>query len=97
MWNRPLTVEAMATERVGRRIIDAHSHIGEMAAWKFYDLKEPVKPTVYEFPTVRDYVKHMDRYGMERALVIPSSDAPISARRRWRTRTTASAITSRPT
>ena len=37
----------MATERVGRRIIDAHSHIGEMAAWKFYDLKEPVKPTVF--------------------------------------------------
>jgi len=77
VWNRPLTVEAMATERVGRRIIDAHSHIGEMAAWKFYDLKEPVKPTVYEFPTVRDYVKHMDRYGVERALVIPNYGIPV--------------------
>jgi predicted TIM-barrel fold metal-dependent hydrolase len=67
----------MAVARVGRRIVDAHSHIGELAAWKFYDLKEPVKPTVYEFPTVDDYVAHMDRYGVERALVIPNYGVPV--------------------
>ena len=33
-------------ERVKGRVIDAHSHIGELAAWKFYNLAEPVKPTV---------------------------------------------------
>ena len=43
----------MTSERVPRQVIDGHSHIGEMAAWKFYDLKEPVKPTVYEFATDR--------------------------------------------
>ncbi|MDQ6922073.1 MAG: amidohydrolase [Candidatus Dormibacteraeota bacterium] len=48
-----------------------------MAAWKFYDLKEPVKPTVYEFPTVADYVAHMDRYRVERALVIPNYGVPV--------------------
>src|ERR1700730_8041734 len=67
----------MGQERAGRRVIDAHSHIGEMAAWKFYDLKEPVKPTVYEFPTVSDYVAHMDRYRVERALVIPNYGVPV--------------------
>jgi len=36
-------------EKVKGRVIDAHSHIGEMEAWAFYNLKEPVKPTVYEF------------------------------------------------
>jgi uncharacterized protein len=67
----------MGEERAGRRVVDGHSHIGEMAAWKFYDLKEPVKPTVYEFPTVADYVAHMDRYRVERALVIPNYGVPV--------------------
>ncbi len=30
-------------EKVKGRVIDAHSHIGEMDAWAFYNLKEPVK------------------------------------------------------
>ena len=38
-----------SAEKVKGRVIDAHSHIGEMAGLEFYDLKEPVKPTVYEF------------------------------------------------
>lgn len=67
----------MTVERISRRVIDAHSHIGEMAAWKFYDLKEPVKPTVYEFPTVKDYLAHMDRFQVERALVIPNYGIPV--------------------
>ena len=67
----------MAQERVPRRVIDAHSHIGEMAAWKFYDLKEPVKPTVYEFPTARDYLAHMDEHRLERALILPNYGIPV--------------------
>ncbi|HKA51845.1 MAG TPA: amidohydrolase family protein [Candidatus Dormibacteraeota bacterium] len=67
----------MTGERISRRVIDAHSHIGEMAAWKFYDLREPVKPTVYEFPTVSDYLAHMDHYRVERALVIPNYGIPV--------------------
>ena len=67
----------MIEERVPRRIIDAHSHIGDMAAWKFYDLKEPVKPTVYDFATTKDYVQHMDRYRVERALIIPNYGIPV--------------------
>jgi len=67
----------MTEERISRRLIDAHSHIGEMAAWKFYDLREPVKPTVYEFPTVSDYLAHMDHYRVERALVIPNYGIPV--------------------
>ena len=73
----------MASERVPRRVIDGHSHIGEMAAWRFYDLKEPVKPTVYEFATTGDYLAHLDRLGVERALVIsnygiPAQEQPFS-------------------
>src|SRR5919109_4319105 len=67
----------MGEERAARRIIDGHSHIGELAAWKFYDLKEPVKPTVYEFRTLPDYVAHMDRHRVERALVIPNYGIPV--------------------
>ena len=37
----------MGDDRVAGRVIDGHSHLGEMAAWKFYDLKEAVKPTVH--------------------------------------------------
>ena len=44
--------------KVTRRVIDGHSHIGEMAAFQFYDLKEPVKPTVYEFADRDEYLHH---------------------------------------
>lgn len=67
----------MATERVRGRVIDGHSHIGEMAAWQFYDLKEPVKPTVYEFATPKAYRDHMDELGVERALVLPNYGIPV--------------------
>jgi uncharacterized protein len=67
----------MTTERVPGRTIDAHSHIGEMAAWKFYDLAEPVKPTVYEFPTTRRYLEHLDGLGVERGLVLPNYGIPV--------------------
>lgn len=74
----------MPEERVTGRVIDAHNHIGAMEPWAFYDLKEPVTATVYEFPTVKDYVRdHLDKYGIERALVltnygIPKQDQPFS-------------------
>ena len=45
-------------EKVKGRVIDAHSHIGEMDAWAFYNLKEPVKPTVYEFADAGAYLGH---------------------------------------
>ena len=67
----------MSQERVPRPTIDGHSHIGEMAAWKFYDLAEPVKPTVYEFPTTQDYLRHLDELGVERALVLPNYGIPV--------------------
>jgi predicted TIM-barrel fold metal-dependent hydrolase len=67
----------VAEERVKGQVIDGHSHLGEMAAWKFYDLKEPVKPTVYEFATANDYLAHMDRFGTERALVLPNYGIPV--------------------
>src|SRR5262245_9093751 len=67
----------MTQERVPSRTIDGHSHIGEMAPWKFYDLAEPVKPTVYEFPTTQEYLRHMDALGIERALVLPNYGIPV--------------------
>src|SRR5437899_352713 len=66
----------MGDERVAGRVIDGHSHLGEMAAWKFYDLKEAVKPTVYEFATPKDYVRHLDTFGAERGLVLPNYGIP---------------------
>lgn len=66
----------MADERVAGPVIDGHSHLGEMAAWKFYDLKEAVKPTVYEFPTAKDYIAHLDQYRCERGLVLPNYGIP---------------------
>lgn len=68
-----------AQERVPGHVIDAHSHIGEMQPWKFYDLKEPVKPTVYEFPDAGAYLRHLDALGVERALVLPNYGIPVQS------------------
>ncbi|HEY8200501.1 MAG TPA: amidohydrolase family protein [Actinomycetota bacterium] len=67
----------MSDDRVAGRVIDAHSHIGELAAWKFYDLAEPVKPTVYDFPTTAAYLEHIDGFRVERALVLPNYGIPV--------------------
>jgi predicted TIM-barrel fold metal-dependent hydrolase len=48
-----------------------------MAAWKFYDLAEPVKPTVYEYPTTQSYLRHLDELGVERALVLSNYGIPV--------------------
>ncbi|WP_232663331.1 amidohydrolase family protein [Pseudonocardia sp. TRM90224] len=66
-----------ATEKVRGRVVDAHSHIGTMDAWAFYNLKEPVKPTVYEFAGAKDYLGHLDGVGVERGLVLPNYGIPV--------------------
>jgi hypothetical protein len=66
-----------STEKVRGRVIDAHGHIGTMDAWQFYDLKEPVKPTVYEFARAKDYLTHLDGVGVERGLVLPNYGIPV--------------------
>lgn len=63
--------------RLGAKVVDAHSHIGAMEPWKFYDLKEPVSPTVYDFPDRQAYISHIDRLGVERALVLPNYGIPV--------------------
>lgn len=66
--------------KVNRKVFDAHSHIGELAAYKFYDLKEPVKPTVIEYPSMSSFItEHMDDYGIDRAMVISNYGVPDSA------------------
>src|SRR5262249_46872412 len=61
-----------------QKIIDAHCHIGEIPPWKFYDLEHPVKPTVYDYPTTKDFMKrHMDYFKVERALAISNYGVPV--------------------
>ena len=67
----------MDSPKADRRVIDGHSHIGEMVAWKFYDLEEAVKCTVYEFADAAAYLKHLDSVGAERGLVIPNYGIPV--------------------
>lgn len=74
---RRLLEEAPVVNRLGADVVDAHSHIGAMEAWKFYDLKEPVKPTVYDFPDRQAYLGHIDRLGVQRALVLPNYGIPV--------------------
>lgn len=66
-------------EKVKGQVIDAHSHIGEMEAWAFYNLKEPVKPTVYEFADSNAYLRHLDGVGVERGLVLPNYGIPVQS------------------
>jgi predicted TIM-barrel fold metal-dependent hydrolase len=68
-----------APEKVKGKVIDAHSHIGEMDAWAFYNLKEPVKPTVYEFADAGAYLGHLDTLGVERGLVLPNYGIPVQS------------------
>jgi predicted TIM-barrel fold metal-dependent hydrolase len=63
-------------ERVEDDVFDGHSHIGQLPPFAFYDLKEPVKPTVYDFEDRQAYIRHMDRLGVERALVLPNYGVP---------------------
>ena len=65
--------------KVKRKVFDAHSHIGGLVAYKFYDLKEPVKPTVIEYASAKEYLQHLDEYGVDRALVISNYGVPDSA------------------
>ncbi len=62
--------------KVLRDVFDAHSHIGPMAPWKYYDLKEAVNPTVIEYPTTEDYLAHMDKYGIKKAFITPNYGIP---------------------
>src|SRR5215471_9641924 len=66
-------------DKVRGTVVDAHSHIGEMEAWKFYNLKEPVKPTVYEFADAAAYLRHMNGFGVERGLVLPNYGIPVQS------------------
>ena len=63
-------------ERVARDVFDGHSHIGHLPPYAFYDLKEPVNPTVYSFEDKDSYISHMDRLGVDRALVLPNYGVP---------------------
>ncbi len=64
-------------ERVPRRVIDAHTHIGELEAWAYYGLEHPVRPTVYDFGDTKSYLEnHLDRYGIERSIVISNYGVP---------------------
>ncbi|MGA9112324.1 MAG: amidohydrolase family protein [Candidatus Dormiibacterota bacterium] len=66
------------TPKVSRRLIDGHTHIGALGAFKYYDLKEPLNVTVYEFDDTKDYIKnHLDKYNIERSLVISNYGVPI--------------------
>ncbi len=69
----------MSSPKVTRRVIDGHSHIGAMEPWQFYDLKEPVTPTVYDFPDTAAYLKQLDSVGAERGLVIPNYGIPVQS------------------
>lgn len=68
----------MATDyRINRDIFDVHSHLGELEPHAFYDLEEPVKPTVFDFATAADFVSdHMDPYRIDRSLVISNYGVP---------------------
>ena len=62
--------------KVKRKVFDAHCHIGEMAGYPFYGLPEPVKPSVYDFRDVDAQIQHMDKFGVERALVMSNYGIP---------------------
>jgi hypothetical protein len=61
-----------------KKIIDAHCHIGEIPPWKYYDLEHPVKPTVYDWPDTKSFMKgHMEEFKVERALIMSNYGVPI--------------------
>lgn len=66
-------------ERVNRTVIDGHSHIGRLPEHAFYDLEEPVKPTVYDFEDSKECMQRFDEVGVERALVLPNYGVPDQA------------------
>lgn len=69
----------MAAMKVTRQVFDAHTHIGEMRPHAYYDLPKPVNPTVIEYRSAREYMRHMDDYGITRGLVISNYGVPDSS------------------
>lgn len=65
--------------KANRRVFDAHSHIGEMAPFRYYGLPEPVNPTLIEYKDAAAMIKHMDAHGVERQMVISNYGIPDSA------------------
>lgn len=65
--------------KVSRKVFDAHCHIGTMKAYPFYGLPEPIKPSVYDFVDKKAQLKNMDKFGIERALVMSNYGIPEPA------------------
>lgn len=61
-----------------RKVFDNHCHIGPIAAYAFYGLPVPVKPT-QDYDTTEDMLKGMDENGVDRALVISNYGIPDSS------------------
>lgn len=63
--------------KVQRRLFDAHSHIGAMGSFPYYN-GPAVNPTVIEYADAAAMLKHMDTVGVERAMIIPNYGIPDS-------------------
>ncbi|NOY86436.1 MAG: amidohydrolase [Deltaproteobacteria bacterium] len=62
--------------KVGRKVFDAHCHIGGMDKFPYYGLPEPVSPTVFEDPDRASKIKLMDELGVDRAVVMSNYGIP---------------------
>ena len=63
---------------VGRRVNDAHRHLGVLPAYPFYG-GPPVNPDVTARATIDELLEDLDREGTERALVLPNYGVPDPA------------------
>jgi len=63
--------------KTNRKVFDVHNHIGFMEGWKYYGLKEPVSPTVFNDNDRASKIAMMDRLGVDRAIVLSNYGVPV--------------------
>ncbi|TWI59103.1 amidohydrolase family protein [Halalkalibacter nanhaiisediminis] len=60
----------------GRKVISAHSHVGYLEPWAFYESKELISPMDPAPETTEELLSFMNARGIEKSLVMPNYGVP---------------------
>jgi predicted TIM-barrel fold metal-dependent hydrolase len=72
-----LEEEKPLTMGFGRKVYSAHSHVGVLDPWPFYESEEPISPADPGPATTEELAHFMDCRGIEKSLILPNYGIPV--------------------
>jgi uncharacterized protein len=69
--------EKPLTMGFGRKVYSAHSHVGAMDPWPFYECEEPISPADPGPANIEELTHFMDCRGIEKTLILPNYGIPV--------------------